>query len=51
MNTTLRLNNLKTRTAMNVKFSMFFIFVEAIINLLLYDLLTAPLFMKTVGNC
>ena len=35
---------------MNVKFSMFFIFVEAIINLL-YDLLTAPLFMKTVGNC
>ena len=36
---------------MNVKFSMFFIFVKAIINLLLYDLLTAPLFMKTVGNC
>ena len=35
---TLRLNNLKTRTAMNTRISVFIICVEAIIYLLLYDL-------------
>ena len=38
INKTLRLNNLKTRTAMNAKISLFVIFVEAIIYLLLYSL-------------
>ena len=38
MNKTLRLNNLKTRTATNAKISVFFICVEAIIYLLLYNL-------------
>ena len=36
--TTLRFNNLKTRTAMNEKISVFAICVEAIIYLLLYNL-------------
>ena len=35
---TLRLNNLKTRTAKNAKISVFVICVEAIIYLLLYNL-------------
>ena len=35
---TLRLSNLKNRTAMNVKVSVFVICVEAIIYLLLYNL-------------
>ena len=35
---TLRLNNLKTRTAMNVKISVFVIFIEEIIYFLLYNL-------------
>ena len=35
---TLRLNNLKTRTAMNAKISIFVLCVEAIIYLLLYSL-------------
>ena len=35
---TLRLNNLKTRTAMNEKVSVFVICVEAIIYLLLHNL-------------
>ena len=38
INKTLRLNNLKTRTAMTEKFSVFAICVETIIYLLLYDL-------------
>ena len=38
INKTLRLNNLKTRTAMNAKISVFVICVEAIIYLLLYNL-------------
>ena len=37
INKTLRLNNLKNRTAMNAKMSVF-IYVEAIIHLLLYNL-------------
>ena len=37
VNKTLRLNNLKTRTGMNEKNSMFCICVEAIIYLLLYN--------------
>ena len=36
---TLRLKKLKTRTAMNVKISVFVICVEATIYLLLYNLL------------
>ena len=35
---TLRINNLKTRTAINAKISVFFICVKAIIYLLLYNL-------------
>ena len=38
INKTLRLNNLKTRTAMNAKISVFVVCVEAIIYLLLYNL-------------
>ena len=38
LNKTLRLNNLKTRTAMNAEISVFDICVEAIIYLLLYNL-------------
>ena len=38
INKTLRLNNLKTRAAMNAKISVFVICVEVIIYLLLYDL-------------
>ena len=38
INKTLRLNNLKTTTAMNAKISVFVICVEAIIYLLLYNL-------------
>ena len=38
MNKTLRLNNLKTRTDMNAKISVFVICAEAIIYLLLYNL-------------
>ena len=38
INKTLRLNNLKTRTAMNAKISEFVICVETIIYLLLYNL-------------
>ena len=38
MNKTLGLNNLKTRTAMNAKISVFVICIEAIIYLLLYNL-------------
>ena len=38
INKTLRLNNLKTRAAMNAKISVFVICVEAIIYLLLYNL-------------
>ena len=38
INKTLWLNNLKARTAMNVKISVFVISVEAIIYLLLYNL-------------
>ena len=38
MNETLRLNNSKTRTAMNAKISVFVNCVEAIIYLLLYNL-------------
>ena len=38
INNTLRLNNLKTRTAMNAKISVFAICDEAIIYLLLYNL-------------
>ena len=38
INKTLRLNNLKTRTTLNVKISVFVICVEAIIHLLLYNL-------------
>ena len=37
-NKTLRLNNLKTRTAMNAKISVFVICAEVIIYLLLYNL-------------
>ena len=39
INKTLRLNNLKARTAINVKISLFVIYVETIIYLLLYNLL------------
>ena len=35
---TLRLNNFKTRTAMNAKISVFVIYIKAIIYLLLYNL-------------
>ena len=38
VNKTLRLNNLKTRTAMNAKISVFVIFAEMILYLLLYNL-------------
>ena len=38
INETLRLNNLKTRTAMNAKISLFVICAKAIIYLLLYNL-------------
>ena len=38
INKTLRLNNLKSRTVMNGKISVFAICVETIIYLLLYDL-------------
>ena len=38
INKILRLNNVKTRTAMNVKTSVFVIYDEAIIYLLLYNL-------------
>ena len=38
MGKTLPLNNMKTRTAMNAKISVFVIRVEAIIHLLLYNL-------------
>ena len=38
INKALRLNNLKTRTAMNVKFSVFVICVEQIIYLLLHKM-------------
>ena len=38
MNKTLRLINVKTRTAMNAKLSVSVIYVEAIIYLLLYNL-------------
>ena len=38
LNKTLRYNNLKSKTAMNVKISVFVNCVEAIIYLLLYDL-------------
>ena len=38
INKTFRLNNVRTRTAMNAKISVFVISVEAIIYLLLYDL-------------
>ena len=38
MNKTLRLNNVKTKTAMNAKISLFVICVEPIIYLLLYNL-------------
>ena len=38
MNKTLWLNNLKTRIATNAKISMFVIFADAIIYLLLYNL-------------
>ena len=38
INKTLRLNNLKTRTAMNAKISLFVICAKAIIYLLLYNL-------------
>ena len=38
INKSLRLNNLKTRTTMNVKISVFVICVKAIIYLLLYNL-------------
>ena len=38
MNKILRLNNLKTRTAINAKMSVFVICVEVIIHLLLYNL-------------
>ena len=37
VNKTLRLNNLKTRTAMNVKISVFVNCVEAVIYLLLHN--------------
>ena len=38
INKTLRLNNSKTRKAMNAKISVFVVCVEAIIYLLLYNL-------------
>ena len=38
VNKTLRLNNFKTRRSMNAKISVFVIFVEAVIYLLLYNL-------------
>ena len=38
INKTLRLNNLKTRTTMNAKISVFAIFIEAMIYLLYYNL-------------
>ena len=38
INKTLRLNNLKTRTAMNAKISVFVTYVEVIVYLLLYNL-------------
>ena len=38
INKTLRLNNLKTRTTMNAKISVFVAFVKAIIYLILYNL-------------
>ena len=38
INKVVQINNLKTRTAMNVKISVFVIFVEAIMYLLLHIL-------------
>ena len=38
INKTLRLNNFKTRTAINAKISVFVTYVEAIIDFLLYNL-------------
>ena len=56
INKTLRLNNLKTRTAMNAKTSVFVIYIEAIIYLLLHNLHDctfnhkAHIFPKPAGN-
>ena len=47
INKTLRLNDLKARTAMNAKALVFVICVDAIIYLLLYNLHTVPLKVKT----
>ena len=38
INKTLRLDNFKTRTVMNAKISVFLIFIEAIVLLLLHNL-------------
>ena len=47
INKTLRLNNLKTRTAMNAQISVFVISVEAIIYFLLYNCMTVTLRILT----
>ena len=43
INSTLWLNNLKTRTVTNAKISVFVNCAEAIMYLLLYNFMTAPL--------
>ena len=48
INKSLRLNNLKTRTAINAKISVFVIFIEAIMYFLLYNLLDFT--SETIGN-
>ena len=46
----LRLNNVKARTAMNVRVSVFVIYVEAIIYFLLYICKTVPLRLLLLRN-
>ena len=49
-NNTLRPNNLKTRTAVNAKISVFVVCVEAIIYLLLHDLYGCTLNLSLTSN-
>ena len=50
LNKTLRLNNLKIRTAMNAKIPVFVICVEVIIYLLLYICMTDPLMPHLINT-
>ena len=48
---TLRLNDVQTRTAVNAKISVFVLFVEAIIYLLLFDLHDCTFKRIKVDHC